>query len=76
MSPTDGARERSVPKQDWEKMINGGGGVGNQVTNFHLFYYYLIRRKKGAIVSIEPKKRKKGSYLPIKACVVTDMVGL
>lgn len=75
MSPKDGARERLVPKQDWKKMINGGV-FGNQVTNFDLFYYYSIRRKRGAIVSVEQNQKKKGSYLPIKACVVTDTVGL
>lgn len=58
-SPTDGARERS----DWKKVINGGV-FGNQVANFDLFYYYLIRRKRGAIVSVEqnPPKRRLPSH--------------
>lgn len=55
-SPTDGAREQSVPKQEWKKMINAGV-FGNQVTNFDLFCYYLIRRKRGAIVSVDQKNK-------------------
>lgn len=77
-SPTDGAREPSVPKQDWKKMIKGGV-FGKEATNLDFFfYYYLIRRKRGAIVLVaqNKKKTKKGSYRPLKACVVTDMAGL
>lgn len=77
-SPTDRAREPSLPKQDWKKMIKGGV-FGKQATNLDLFffYYYLIRIKRGAIVSVaQNKNKKKGSYRPLKACVVTDMAGL
>lgn len=63
-SPTDGERERSVPKQDWKKMINSRG-FGNQVAIFSsFFYFYLIRRKgRGELFqSNKTKKRKLPSH--------------